>query len=143
MLFVTPEDSALISRIVDRAMTHQRKTRREGQKLLDRMTIAAYVTICHRYACPLDLAKLASAPDPIFGHDITGIYFHLDPEARTLRHCFVPRCAAKITQAEIDRLLGYADEPDADLLAPEVMDLPRNPDLARMAGKRRDDEQEG
>lgn len=47
----------------------------------------------HCNGCPLDLAALASAPEPHFSHDIFGIRRHLDRETGKLEDHFRPRHA--------------------------------------------------
>lgn len=49
--------------------------------------------------CPLDLQKLADFDAGNFGHDIAGIYRHLNRETGEMMNCFVPRCALPETVA--------------------------------------------
>jgi hypothetical protein len=46
--------------------------------------------------CPLDLAKLWSAPDSSFGHDMGGIQRYLDRRTGLLEDNFDPRCSAPV-----------------------------------------------
>ena len=50
---------------------------------------------CHTGPCPLDLERLAEAPNFDLLHDVLGIYRHLDRTTRELGGCFIPRFARK------------------------------------------------
>lgn len=78
----TPEDRALIDRIVDRA------------KVDDPMGLDMDITACHCNGNPLDLQKFADALYPDFWHDINGIRLYIDRSTGKLSNCFVPRCSA-------------------------------------------------
>jgi len=64
--------------------------------------------------CPLDLAKLWSAPDSSFGHDMGGIQRYLDRTTGKLDPTFDPRCSAPaqpsytLTRTELRQLLDDA-----------------------------------
>lgn len=44
-------------------------------------------------ACPIDLERLLTADAATFGHDLVGIYRHINRETGELSGCFVPRTA--------------------------------------------------
>jgi hypothetical protein len=48
---------------------------------------------CHTKAIELDLNALLAADEGTFGHDVGGIYAHLDRKTGQLLDCFVPRTA--------------------------------------------------
>lgn len=66
---------------------------RQGMPAVELLDIILSISTCHRWACPLDLGKLLQADDFNFMHDVLGIIRHLDPETRTLKNFFLPRCA--------------------------------------------------
>ena len=49
------------------------------------------LTATHANGMPIDLDGLATAPEADFGHDVFGIYRHLDRNTGRLMDCFVPR----------------------------------------------------
>ena len=51
------------------------------------------INATHYLACPLDLERLANAPDADFGHDIAGINQNLNRLSFELENCFLPRYA--------------------------------------------------
>jgi len=65
----------------------------------DEQDYAMDLEVCHCLACPLDLEKLMSAPDPHFGHDVRGISKHLDRQNGKLTGFFLPRCASTEKEA--------------------------------------------
>jgi hypothetical protein len=83
----TKEESAAISRIVKRA----RKMRPD----YDQMSAIMDLTACHANGCPLDFAKLETADDFNFSHDVFGIARHIDRDTGKLTGFFQPRCAAR------------------------------------------------
>jgi hypothetical protein len=90
---VTPAERQTIAKIAKRA-------KREFPQSLDVLDVTMDISAVHANGCPLDLEKLALAPDFDFAHDIMGIRRHLDrddnsPTGGKLLHCFVPRCARR------------------------------------------------
>ena len=83
----------IIHRIVKRAL----KLDEHGQ--LDTMSTEMDIIACHRNGCPLDLLRLADAPDFDFVHDIWGIRRHINRKTGKLGDCFVPRFAASQSAA--------------------------------------------
>lgn len=65
----------------------------------DRMTCIMDLSACHANGCPLDLEKLENAQDFDFVHDVAGIARHMDRTTGQLTDCFVPRFAARQTNA--------------------------------------------
>jgi hypothetical protein len=82
----TKDEKALIEVIVDRAIEAGGGARNDW---------AMDITACHNNGCPLDLEKLAEAPEFDFRHDVFGIRRHLDRSTGKLGDCFIPRCAAR------------------------------------------------
>lgn len=85
----TSEDSALICKIADRADTI---TALSGITK-DSMSLVMDLTATNANGCPMDFAKLLSAPDLDFVHDIAGINAHIDRNTGELKDYFLPRCA--------------------------------------------------
>jgi len=83
----TKEESALISKIADRAVEQGIATKKQ------RIDVIMDLEACHSNGCPLDLQKLLDFPNFDFNHDIGGINRHLDRENGKLKNCFCPRCA--------------------------------------------------
>jgi len=54
----------------------------------DHQSLFMDLEVAH-HACPLDLQRLADAPDML--HDVCGIIAHLDRNSGELADCFVPR----------------------------------------------------
>lgn len=82
---LTDQDHARLSDILDRAS--------QMFPDLDRLSLMMDMKACHTH-CPLDFARLLTADDVTFGHDIGGIMRHMDRETGHLGGCFVPRTAA-------------------------------------------------
>jgi len=92
---VSPEDSALIDKIADRAQErdlnlHTRKTKDKSPY----MHLVMDLTVAHN-ACPLDLERFLAAPEYDFAHDVLGIQEHINRETGALEDCFLPRYAKR------------------------------------------------
>lgn len=86
----SPEDAALIDKIVDRAEAIY--TRQSAP--FDRLSVSMDITATHLNGCPLQLQKFLDADDFNFAHDLVGIVNHMDRSTGQLIRCFLPRCAA-------------------------------------------------
>lgn len=91
----TPQEHDLISKITSRAA----EMAEDNGVKYDRLCISMDVHAAHCNGCPLDLQALLDAPDSDFGHDVFGISRHIDRSTGKLLNCFVPRYAAKQSQA--------------------------------------------
>jgi hypothetical protein len=85
---ITPEDFAIIQKIAERAYP----LFTEAGVPCTRMDVLMDIEAAH-LACPLKLEELLAAPEPDFGHDMTGIYRHLNRETGELENYFLPRYA--------------------------------------------------
>ena len=56
------------------------------------------ITATHCSGCPLRLGELLSADDFNFGHDVLGIYRHLNRDTGKLERFFRPRFSARIAK---------------------------------------------
>lgn len=83
-------ENKLIHQIAERFLLLAEQQGVIGVDLLD---VMMSISVCHKGACPLDLEKLLQADDFNLCHDVLGIIRHLDPKTRTLKDCFLPRCA--------------------------------------------------
>lgn len=86
---VSKSDSTKLNAIADRAVSMAVAYDVEYSKpdaLMD-------LTACHANGMPLDLDKLASAPEFDFAHDVFGIRRHINRETGAIENCFVPRCS--------------------------------------------------
>lgn len=83
----------LIKRIVTRAMYRYKELKIKRR----RFDIEMDIKVTHS-SCPLDLAKLLSANDFNFMHDVDGIARHLDHETFELDGRFHPRCALPVEE---------------------------------------------
>lgn len=82
---MTPEEKLLIDKIVTRA---------DGCfEELDTQSLAMDIVAVHNHDCKLRLDKLLAFDDFSFGHDISGIIYHLDRKELKLCGGFLPRCA--------------------------------------------------
>ena len=88
----TEADAILIHTIATRAQPLLEKITR-GK--LPRGHVEMDLTAVHLNGCPLDLKRLALAPQADLLHDVAGIYRHLDRETGELGGCFLPRFARK------------------------------------------------
>lgn len=86
----SPEDAALIDKIVDRAEGIY--TRQSAP--FDRMSVEMDITATHLNGCPLRLQKFLDADDFNFAHDLVGIINHVDRSTGQLTRHFLPRCSA-------------------------------------------------
>lgn len=87
---VTPEESALIERIAERAQTEIFDKYNVQQDQLDTiMDLSATIA----QGCPLRLEELLNADSFNFAHDLTGIRRHINRETGHLENCFLPRFA--------------------------------------------------
>lgn len=86
---ISPEESRIIGKIVDRAESMAIEHGRE----FDKMSATMDVTACHRNGCELRLSDLLAAPDFDFAHDFFGITRHIDRRTGELMDCFLPRTA--------------------------------------------------
>jgi hypothetical protein len=90
---ISRNDAKTVREIVDRAAVMSERV--TGKKLNNdelrgwTMDIIA----CHANSCPIDFGRLLGADDFNFGHDVFGIYRHLDRSTGRLTNCFVPRFA--------------------------------------------------
>ncbi|WVR18296.1 hypothetical protein y223_00016 [Bordetella phage PY223] len=84
----TPEDRALIGKILDRAQKMGHLAPR------NRMNSEMDITACHLNGTPLRLADFLAADDFNFAHDLYGIDRHMNRSTGKLTGCFVPRFAA-------------------------------------------------
>lgn len=82
----SPEDQALVRRIVARANRYAARNRQEPIEDLDMDLIA-----CHNNGCELDLRGLLDAEAFDFVHDVHGIHHHLDRRTGRLVDHFEPR----------------------------------------------------
>lgn len=81
----TKEEHSAIARIAARAV----KLNSE----YDFQTCVMDLTACHANGNPMDFAKLESADNFNFAHDVFGIANHIDRETGKLTRCFRPRCS--------------------------------------------------
>lgn len=84
---VSRTDSALITKIVDRAALHIQN--------MDKMQVRMSLTACHANGCPLRLADLAEADDFNLIHDVCGIHNTVSRDTGKIEGHFLPRFAAK------------------------------------------------
>lgn len=85
---LTRDQHLLISKIADRAINDVFQPQGVAVQKLDvMMDLEATYAVC-----PLDLEKLNDFDRGNFGHDIAGIYRHLNRETGELMDCFLPRC---------------------------------------------------
>lgn len=87
---VSRAEAMIIGRIVKRAVAMAREHDMKG---IDAMELSMDVTACHLNGCPLELAKLESAPDTDFAHDVFGIRRSIDRKTGQLQNSFLPRCS--------------------------------------------------
>jgi hypothetical protein len=85
---ITPADAETLDVIVRRILYSQRLAHEAREPLAWYMDLTA----AHN-ACPLDLDRLATAPELDFWHDVYGIARHIDRETGQLGDCFLPRYA--------------------------------------------------
>ena len=85
--------AATVRKIIDRAA--EMSERVTGKKLNDDELRAWTMDVlaCHANGCPLDFERLLAADDFNFGHDLFGIWRHMDRTTGNLTNCFVPRFA--------------------------------------------------
>lgn len=84
---VTKEESAIIDRIVKRAVDTL------GKKYLsDIMSISMDITACHCNGTTLNLRKLLEADDYNFLHDVCGIMRNINRRTGKIENFFSPRC---------------------------------------------------
>ena len=81
----TPEEYALVDRIVERAV--------EMNQSFDRLSLAMDLIAVNANGCPLDFAKLLAFQRFDFSHDIVGIVGNIDRSTGILGNCFLPRSA--------------------------------------------------
>lgn len=62
---------------------------------VDAVSLAMDLTTTHNHVCRLELEDLLAARDLDFAHDVSGIVYYLDRENLNMKHCFVPRFAAR------------------------------------------------
>lgn len=97
----TVREQAIVKRIAKRAYDLRKKyadadTLKLLPKQIDtRMDLLA----THANGCPMDFVKLEAADDFNLLHDVSGIDRHLNRGTGKLENCFLPRCAAKQTEA--------------------------------------------
>lgn len=82
---VSKKERKLIAKIVARAASMSRIT--------DRLCLEMDITACHANGTRLDLARLFSAPDFDFMHDVLGIHRNIDRKTGKLANHFLPRFA--------------------------------------------------
>jgi len=81
----TPEEYALISKIVKRAQ--------EELSVSDPVSLTMDLDATHSNGTPLDFEKLLGFDKFNFAHDIFGIMNHIDRNTGELTRCFLPRCS--------------------------------------------------
>lgn len=87
---VTKKQSALISQIAERANKELFSGTTIPQSVMDtEMDLCAVIAQGEK----LDLEKLLAFDAFNFGHDIGGIYRHINRDTGKLERCFLPRCA--------------------------------------------------
>jgi hypothetical protein len=112
---VSPDDAALITRIVRRAAE-------DYPGVFDRMDLSMDLTACHANGCPLDLAAFANGESFDFAHDVGGISQHMDRRTGQLRDCFLPRFAQRTPpQPELDFCSRCHEHADFTLLDGELV----------------------
>jgi hypothetical protein len=84
----TPEEAALIDRVIDRI---ECEGMFGGRSKVD---LEMDLRATNANGCRLDFQKMLDASPFDFVHDIYGIVRHLNRITGQLEHCFVPRCAA-------------------------------------------------
>lgn len=84
----TPEEQATVDRIAKRAAKIFREAGMRRPAIEFEMDLSAV-----HAKVPLRLAELEQADDFNFGHDIAGIYRHLNRQTGELEDFFVPRFA--------------------------------------------------
>lgn len=85
---ITPEETTIIHKIVDRAMLLF-----EDKVWPEPMDCMMDVVATHKNGCELDLEALLAFDDFEFVHDIAGIARHLNRKNGQLENCFLPRSA--------------------------------------------------
>lgn len=88
---ISPEDSALLDKIADRAQAVFDKHKQP----FDRLAFLMDVTACHANACALDFKRLLTADNFTFLHDLSGIGKNLDRNTGQLLNHFLPRLAKR------------------------------------------------
>ncbi|MBX9635200.1 MAG: hypothetical protein K2X44_09485 [Magnetospirillum sp.] len=83
---VSRTDSALISKITDRAVTIV--------PTLDKQQVRMSLTACHANGCPLRLSDMATADDFNLLHDVGGIHNCINRRTGKIYGHFWPRFAA-------------------------------------------------
>ncbi len=89
--FATPEDNALIHKILDRVQ----KLARDAGIEFDRGCFLLDLRACHANGTPMDWQRLLDADDFNLAHDVWGIHNHIERAGGTLRDSFRPRFARK------------------------------------------------
>jgi len=89
-LTITPAESDLISRIVERAVD---LARQYGVLGMDRLSLTMDLATCHVNHYPLELLQLLMTSDDNLSHDVYGISYHMDRRAGKLVNGFKPRHA--------------------------------------------------
>ena len=85
---ITPEETALINKIVERATLLD-----TNNIWSDDLNCMMDITATHNSGCPLDLQALLDFDDYQFMHDVFGIARHLNRKTGQLGNCFLPRSA--------------------------------------------------
>jgi hypothetical protein len=86
---ITKDEHEMITRIVDRLIPMAEDF---GIKR-DRVSWHMDMEAAH-LSCQLDLQRLLTFDDGNFGHDVFGIYRHLNRVTGEMQDCFLPRCTA-------------------------------------------------
>lgn len=84
-LAATPDDDAVIKKIIDRVYTLPLTFHPA------RLQLTMDLTLCHNQGTRLDLVGLLAAEDRDFMHDVMGIRAHIDRSAGKLLDLFSPR----------------------------------------------------
>lgn len=87
----SPEDAALIEKIVERARSQAKSY---SNVTLDVLSVTMDITACHLNGTPLRLQEWLEADDFNFAHDLVGILNHIDRSNGKLGGHFLPRFAA-------------------------------------------------
>lgn len=87
----SPEDAALIEKIVARACTQALSA---AGITLDRLKTTMGITACHLNGTPLRLQAWLDSDEFNFAHDVVGIVNNMDRNTGKLRGHFLPRFSA-------------------------------------------------
>lgn len=92
----TKAETEIINRIANRAVKLAKEIGFDYPKQDALMDLKA----CHCNGNPLDLRRFEQADDSNFGHDVFGIYRHIDRSTGQLKDCFSPRFSLPESKAQ-------------------------------------------